>query len=67
MALPRIIAMTLVRKSVQNDGNVLLAFEVKLEDEGAGSLGYARLVVNAGAADDFAVGSEFTFTGTAGD
>ena len=67
MALPRIIAATLARKTTMNDGNVLLAFEVKAEDVGAGSLGYLRAVVTSAAAADFTAGDEYTVTFTAGD
>ena len=66
MALPRIVALTLIRKRTMADGNVLLAFKVK-SGEDTGQRGYARLVVSAAAAGDFTTGLEFTVTFTAGD
>ena len=67
MALPRVIAATLKAKQARADGNVLLAFAVKLEDDGVGALGYLRIVMNATNAADFTEGTEYTWTATAGD
>jgi len=66
MALPRIVAMTCKEKVIQHNGDVLVAFWTKPgEDTGIG--GYARIIVAAAVAADFVVGTEYTWTATAGD
>lgn len=66
MALPRIIAVTCTRKEPRLDGNVIIVFQVKAtEDVGKG--GYFKAIVDATVAADFAVGTEYTWTATAGD
>lgn len=65
MALPRIIAMTCIRKEPFY-ADFILVFEVKTtEDVGKG--GYLKAIVDSSVAADFAIGTEYTWTATAGD
>lgn len=66
MALPHIIAVTCIRKELRTDGNFAVVFLVKTtEDVGKG--GYLKAVVATAVAADFVIGTEYTWTATAGD
>lgn len=67
MALPRVFPATLKRKTTMNDGNILLTFAPKVENDVARAQGLAQFIVASAVADDFVVDTEYTLTATAGD
>ena len=75
MALPRIVTMTCLSKTLWQDGNVMLEFSPKTTlneakgtesgtPAGAGHYGFFKVLVSPTAAADFVVGTDYTWTAT---
>jgi len=58
MALPRVFRGTVARKSTLSDGSVMLFIRVNATS-GDAVRGYAKVIVSAAVAADFAVGSDY--------